>query len=105
MLLGELCGQLQHAASVAAALHVIAHGNAAKHRDVVMNVDTNGADGDRTVPQDERVVIRPMFVGMVRVVRPPASAKLEQNSAANGVIRGPFGRGAGSAKFDLHVRR
>jgi hypothetical protein len=101
VLLGELRCQLQHPPSISTTLQIVAHGNAAKQRDVVVNIDTNDADGGCTVPQNERVVVRPMLVGMLRIVRRSFSTKLEQHSAANRVIRRPISRCVRGAKLQL----
>jgi hypothetical protein len=87
----KLGGQLEQLSPVAAALQVIAHSDTPEHSDVAMDIDPNDADGHSAVPQNERVVIRPMVIGMVGVVRGSAPAKLEQHSPANRVIRYPIG--------------
>ena len=89
MLSGKVFRRVQESPPEAVTLKIVTDGHASKRGHCARHVDSNDACWRIPNPKQERIVTRPMLVGMVRIVPRPDAPKLEENTAAYRVIRRP----------------
>jgi hypothetical protein len=70
-------------------LKIVTNGHASKRGHCAAHVDSNDTCRRVANPKEKWIVIRPMLVGMIRIVSRPDAPKLEENTAAYRVIRRP----------------
>jgi hypothetical protein len=91
----------EHPAAVTSTLQIVADRDATKDGNVVADVDSNGADGSRAIPEQEWKVPRRVLVRVIGIVRRASATEVEENASANGVVFRPIRSGDWSSQFYL----